>query len=284
MNVQPFEKNIPIINQNFKDFNPVNAGFAQCAPLHSNSHCPIRQFFQIHYIVSGNGTFSTSNGETYELGAGDVFIMHPFKKYFYEADKYNPWYYIWVAFEGEFAQKFLNLYHVYKFDKPELFYNIRDSINLKQYHAEYILAQLLLIYRELAPKQLFKHASYAHIIRHQICSDYTSNPTVSELAKYCGINRTYATQLFKKEFGVTIHDFIIQYKMQRALEYLQSNHSVEDISTLLGYSDYTSFSHAFKKFYGYTPSKYKQNIINSQDYIARYHQTPGGINPFKQKN
>lgn len=278
------DNTITIINRNFKDLNPVGAGFGQSVPGSNNNHCPIRQFFVIHYVVSGKGVFKTPDGETYHMNAGDLFIIHPYKKYFYESDKNDPWYYIWVNFEGEFAQNFLNLEPVHKFTKPELFYNIRDCAGLHNYVAEYIAAQLFLIYREIAPNQLYKHSTYANIIRHQICTDYVSNPTVASLAKYCGIDRTYATQVFKKEFGITINEFIIQYKMQRALEFLKTGHSVEDVSTLLGYSDYTAFSHAFKKYYGHSPSKYKRIMTNSQDYMSEYTQPPGGTNPFLDKN
>lgn len=107
------------------------------------------------------------------------------------------------------------------------------------------------------------------------------NIKVADLAKYCGIDRTYATQVFKKEFGITIHDFIIQYKMQRAVEFLKTGHSVEEVSILVGFGEYTNFSRAFKKFYGYSPSKYKNILTNSQDDTSEFVLPMGGANPFK---
>lgn len=69
-----FSIDIPVTNENFYDFNPSVAGFSQCTPGHYNDYPTLD--FLLHYIVSGKGKFFV-NGETHNLSAGNVFIIHP---------------------------------------------------------------------------------------------------------------------------------------------------------------------------------------------------------------
>lgn len=273
MKAEPFTTDIPLDNMNYRDFNPVVCGYSQCAPGQACLDF-VRPYYLVHYVVSGKGIFKTSKKETYEVGPGDCFIMQPYKKYDYIADKNDPWYYIWVNFEGQTAQEFSNLLPVQKFNKVELFYNIKNSENIMSMRTEYVYAQLMLIYRELAPQKTFNHVAYAHKIKNEICSQYYKNIRVGDIAKACGIDRSYATQIFKKEFGITISEFITQYKMQRALEHLQSGHSVEETAAMTGFSDYTNFSRAFKRFYGTSPSKFKRIMFGNYEINFNFKDIP----------
>lgn len=263
-----FSIDIPVTNENFYDFNPSAAGFSQCTPGHYNDY-PTPDFL-LHYIVSGKGKFFV-NGETHNLSAGNVFIIHPHQRYKYIADDDEPWYYIWIHFSGNLAKNFLSMKQVYYFDEPQLFFNIRDSINLTHHRSEYLYAQLLLIYRKLAPS-INEKTSYAQIIRHQICTSYMEHLTVENLAEYCKIHRNYATRLFKKEFGMSIPQFLTQIRMKKSLEFLSLGYSVETVSEYVGFSDYNNFSRKFKQYFGVSPSQYKTNVIsanfNNEVYIA----------------
>ena len=279
MRSEPFTVDIPLNNMNYKDFNPVVVGYSQCAPGQACLQS-VRPYFLIHYVVSGRGVFKVSKNEIYEVGPGECFIMCPYKKYDYIADKNDPWYYIWVNFEGEVAQQFLNIQPKQEFSRAELFYNIKNAENIDTMRTEYIYAQLMMIYRELAPQKIYNHVTYAHKIKNEICAQYFKNVRVGDIAKACGIDRSYATQVFKREFGMTISEFMTQYKMQRALEHLQSGHSVEETAVMVGFSDYTNFSRAFKKYYGYSPSKFKNIMFGNYEVSFDFYDKPqilGGV-------
>lgn len=273
----PFQVDIPVINENFSDFNPTIAGYSQCTPNHL-SPVTVRADFEIHYIVSGKGIFNINN-KTYSLKAGNVFIIPPHTKHFYKADENDPWYYIWIGFGGKLANKFLSMDSVYEFNEPELFFNIRDSANIQQYRTEYLYAQLLLIYRHLAPLRPYE-ISYAHIIKHQICATYMTHINVNMLADYCNIHRNYATKIFKREFGMTISQFITQYRMQKAMEFLSQGYSVEIAANYVGYDEYSNFSRKFKNFFGVPPSKYKNITRPVYSNTETYIPSKTGMNPF----
>ena len=90
-----------IINRNYKDINPLLVGSEDCEPLHSYGPT-IRTYYLIHYVVSGKGRFRCPDKE-FCLGAGDLFLIPPDEVMFYQADKKEPWSYIWVGFESSLA-------------------------------------------------------------------------------------------------------------------------------------------------------------------------------------
>ena len=53
----------------------------------------------LHIVREGKGIFEI-NKEKYELSSGDAFFIPPNTKASYEADKEDPWSYMWVGFSG----------------------------------------------------------------------------------------------------------------------------------------------------------------------------------------
>lgn len=80
---------------------------------------------------------------------------------------------------------------------------------------------------------------------------------IKELASLIGMSEKYFIAYFKKGIGITPGQYINQIKMNRARDYLyQKRFTVQQIASLLGYSDAFSFSNAFKKYYQVSPSKF----------------------------
>ena len=67
---------------------------------------------------------------------------------------------------------------------------------------------------------------------------------------------------FAKHFGMSPKQYLIQLRMNQALELLTENElSVKEISFACGFTDEKYFSRAFKKKYGYSPSQLKNHIV-----------------------
>ncbi|AEA45062.1 helix-turn-helix domain-containing protein [Fluviicola taffensis] len=72
-------------------------------------------------------------------------------------------------------------------------------------------------------------------------------------------NYTYLSNTFSKEQGITLQDYIIRNKIERAKELmLYDELNLTEISYKLNYSSVAHFSNQFKKITGFTPSSYKQ--------------------------
>ncbi len=80
--------------------------------------------------------------------------------------------------------------------------------------------------------------------------------TVEELAKLAFISTKHLTRLFKKQYGVTMNEYITQKRMNLAKELIkQGDMSLSAISLAVGYLDYSYFIRVFKKTYGQLPKE-----------------------------
>lgn len=79
------------------------------------------------------------------------------------------------------------------------------------------------------------------------------------LSEHLGYDYTYLANVFSEVKGITIQQFIIINKIERAKELLVYNElSLTEISYLLHYSSVAHLSNQFKKITGLSPSFYKE--------------------------
>lgn len=82
---------------------------------------------------------------------------------------------------------------------------------------------------------------------------------VEMLARLVNLSADYLTKVFKRECKITLNDYIIQQRMFLAKELLiTTDMSVNRVSDKIGYSNYSYFSKAFKKYYGISPREMQQ--------------------------
>ena len=92
-------------NRKFSDLYLCFCGHEACRPLHSFGPA-VRPNYILHYILKGKGRYVIGS-EEYCLGAGQGFLIEPEVQTFYEADKEDPWAYLWIGFSGEKAGEYL---------------------------------------------------------------------------------------------------------------------------------------------------------------------------------
>ncbi|BCJ94484.1 AraC family transcriptional regulator [Anaerocolumna cellulosilytica] len=81
---------------------------------------------------------------------------------------------------------------------------------------------------------------------------------VSEIAIYFGYNEKYLSHLFCNIEGLPLKQYILQEKMGLAKYMLtDTNDTINQISSLLCFSDSHNFMKAFKKIVGLTPTEYR---------------------------
>lgn len=89
--------------------------------------------------------------------------------------------------------------------------------------------------------------------------------TVNELSSIFKYNKDYICRIFKKEYNITIKDYINKEKIALAKKLLQtSDLSVSAIAQFLGWQDINLFLKYFKYHENISPSQYRANIINLQ--------------------
>lgn len=82
---------------------------------------------------------------------------------------------------------------------------------------------------------------------------------VETLAQARFVSKTYLEKLFRKEMGLSLGQYIDEVLMRTAKWWLeQTNHSVAEVSRILGYQDPYYFSRRFKQLCGMTPLQYRK--------------------------
>lgn len=87
----------------------------------------------------------------------------------------------------------------------------------------------------------------------------TLDLSVDELAARAYVSPNHLTRCFKKQYGKTVTEYIIDYRMGLAEKLLKdTNLTVTAVSAKVGYANYAYFTRQFKKYSGYTPSQYRE--------------------------
>jgi len=82
--------------------------------------------------------------------------------------------------------------------------------------------------------------------------------TLDDIANNIGYNKEYIVRIFKNEFGLTPHAFLMNEKINYAKKLLDNNNkSICDIAVDIGFYDQSHFTKLFKKSFATTPKRYK---------------------------
>ncbi len=83
---------------------------------------------------------------------------------------------------------------------------------------------------------------------------------MDDITKHCNVSSGYLSRLFKDATGVSILKYADDIKMKRAADMLfNEDFTIKEVAYTFGYSDSLYFSKRFKKWYGISPSDYKNN-------------------------
>ncbi len=87
--------------------------------------------------------------------------------------------------------------------------------------------------------------------------------SVEDCIRKLPLNYDYVRKLFKKETGVTPHEYLVNLRMKRARAIISggvtnrySKYSVSQIAEACGFAEPLYFSRVFKKYFGVSPSEY----------------------------
>lgn len=97
-----------------------------------------------------------------------------------------------------------------------------------------------------------------------INENYDKEISVDELAKICGLSKTYFSSTFKSIFGKTPKAYVNALRMSKAKNMLEfSDVPIKKIANSCGFSNLNTFFCAFKKSTDMTPSEFKESRKNT---------------------
>ena len=255
----------------------IHMGRENCLPYHAFSG--IRSEYILHFVTSGHGFYS-AGGNTWSLEAGNVFLVYPNQPIVYCADSRDPWSYAWVGFKGSRVEAILKQCGFTKnrllLKLPDMseyiscFDRLMEHLSLEWcdiLYRESVLLQILsLLCRQFRTEDRTVKAggdetdssSYVTRAVDFITTHYMHPISVSEIADSLGISQGHLNRVFQNRYGMSVQNFIIDFRMQRAAALLENTaNPVKEIALQTGYTDPLVFSKAFKKYFGVSPKAYR---------------------------
>ena len=114
---------------------------------------------------------------------------------------------------------------------------------------------------ELTVSQAAKNDPLIQKALDYINKNLLKNPRTEDVCNYLGLSKSYFSTYFKNKTQLNFRDYTLDLKINYAQEQLKfQEHTSGEVSLILGYEDYRSFSRAFKARTGLTPSEYQKQF------------------------
>lgn len=233
-----------------------SAGFSVSVP---------RPYWMIHFILSGTGTLTTG-GRTYHLLPMQMFIIRPHKAHTYTASLQTPWRYAWILFDADGPlPKILDTDVITAPAAAPLFESLAEIAAFSTGQKEALAAKIWELFSTLmrqAEQTQYAANPYVTRAKQYIADNFSKHIKISDVAKHLGLDRSYFSFVFRRETGLSPQDFLTEFRLERAAQYLVSeNAGVTAAAEYAGYGDIVNFSRMFKKHFGISPSKYRETVL-----------------------
>lgn len=274
------------IHISMADFNPDVLYVIKCScrdHINTTYHC--HQFMEFSYVVSGTVTYRI-NDTYYKVNEKTLL---PFNPGVYHKESLNKGE---ECTELHFGFKNIKLDgHKENFILPE---NFSEPFKFKHYQEEFhkccleviqeenscdecsepLLKSLVMKLIAIFIKELnynessndkkspnlpfYDKSNIVKIILDYFDSNYMQNISLDDISKNLYISSVYVSKVFKERTGESPINYLINLRLGKARKLLlESNLSVKEIAQLVGYKDAYYFSKLFKKYYGKSPTTFR---------------------------
>lgn len=105
---------------------------------------------------------------------------------------------------------------------------------------------------------------YAQFMLEYVQKNYQKVIRLKDLSSITHMSISRLSVLFKEKTGTSFTQYLIDYRMERACELLcTTTKQMKEISSLVGYDDYSQFVKMFRKVIGTTPQEYRKDHMNA---------------------
>lgn len=225
-------------------------------------------YLDVTIVLSGVMRY-TLNGEKLELHGGDAIVFQTGDIRGREEGGAAEYYSFNIKMDGEH-------------DLPIFHGKLTDCVNdelltiLRLYEGSYgVFASqsgekgnhcfLMLYYALFEKYSESKPINHVSRIKRYI-ADHINDPiTLSQISTEVFLSPNYCNYVFKSHTGITISDFVLKAKVERAKQLLvNTTMPLVEIAYSLGYKQYSYFSRIFKKEVGISPASFRNAWLYSE--------------------
>lgn len=154
---------------------------------------------------------------------------------------------------SQIASEFENLKNGRSEVNKELFFSIGECM-VKDQSLVFESFNRLTSVKEETNGRLF---NFVYDAKNYIDAHFLENIDIEKISREAKLSEYHFIRLFKKVFKITPYKYVVQKRLEFALELLKNNYSTTEISTILGFTDVPAISKSFKYHYGCSPSGYQ---------------------------
>ncbi|MBI4829941.1 MAG: helix-turn-helix transcriptional regulator, partial [Nitrospinae bacterium] len=92
-----------------------------------------------------------------------------------------------------------------------------------------------------------------HEVRHTLMASYDNPPSLVDLARGAGMSHKKLNHIFGREFGVSMHMFLRDYRLEQGNKMIAEGRGVKETAYSLGYRHPSNFIAAYRKKFGASP-------------------------------
>lgn len=259
-----------------------------------NLHPGIAIDNRLFYVTEGEGTVSI-NGKKYSYSAGTCFLWQAGTEYYLNSSDMTTLISInfdYTAKNSHLSEPFPIIYKAKNdslpqpekifFDdcailnEPVIFtgnstiYNLLEKIifestSRQMYYRERVSALfkecIISIVRTVSASSDSRSDSVLETVIDYIHKNYSGNVDNQTLADLIGYHPYYLNKLFVKANGISLHRYVTNYRIAVSEQLLLSSTlTVDEIAHSIGFISSLSFSSAFKKKNGLTPTEFRKKF------------------------
>lgn len=245
-----------------------------------NSRIHFHPFTEFYFILDGKGKFSIED-RVIDTSKDDFFIINSNVGHSIYSSKEENLVYISFGVDSIFVKNLLNgnnieedkyiyknieenqEYFIKSFDIINEEFNSNDIFAQSMANAkasEFVISLLRKFKDEIIITNDIKINKQIDYIKNFIDNNYSEDINLESLSKMAYMNKFHLIAEFKQSYRVTPIDFLILKRIEVTKNLLIStNHSMEEISSIVGFNSQSYFNQVFRKKVGLTPSQFRKN-------------------------
>ena len=237
-------------------------------------------FHKVVIFISGKAAYHIE-GKAYQLKPWDILLVNrhaihrpeidpsvPYERFILWIQNDIPWQELLKCFQkaNDRSYNLVRLNSALQEKMKDILFELENSAKSDEYGKE-ILTQSLFLQFMVYLNRIFLEKQYIYDAH-----SYSSDSQIEELLRYINHNLTedlsietlarkyylskyHMMRKFKEETGYTVHNYIISKRLLLARTKISEGTPILKAAQLSGFSDYTTFSRAYKKQFGTAPSQ-----------------------------
>ena len=217
-------------------------------------------YSRIYYIVSGNLTYESAE-EKRAMKPGCLYALPSTAPYHIERDPRTSFVctYLHVVFSKYSVNGLIELPVQEGSCLKALILTVQQAIWEKQIELLEQLAETFSFF--LKGNEYFNQNSQMLTrVQQYVISHISEELTIEQLSRLFNYHPNYFIRLFRSETGYTPYQYIVQQRMQYAVTQLNMGLPNDEVCYACGYTDSSTFTRAFRKYYGVAPQKYRKGF------------------------